>query len=79
MRGAAITVVYPGGPGEKADLAVGDVVTVADDVPIRNANALQRMLASRDAGDEVDLEVIDSRGPRLVTVTLARRTPGELP
>ena len=79
VRGAAITVVYPGGPGEKAELAVGDVVTVADDVPVRNANALQRVLASRDVGDEVDLEVIDSRGPRLVTVKLARRTPGELP
>jgi S1-C subfamily serine protease len=78
-RGAAITVVYPGGPGAKAGLAVGDVVTVADDVPIRDATALQRLLASRKAGDEVDLEVIDGRGPRLVTVTLAPRTPGELP
>jgi S1-C subfamily serine protease len=79
IRGAAVTVVYPGGPGAKADLAVGDVITVADDVPIRNANALQRVLASRQPGDELDLELIDSRGPRLVTVTLARRTPGEVP
>jgi S1-C subfamily serine protease len=79
IRGAAVTVVYPGGPGAKADLQVGDVITVADDVPIRNANALQRLIASREPGDEVDLEVIDSRGPRLVTVEVARRTPGELP
>jgi S1-C subfamily serine protease len=79
IRGAAVTVVYPGGPGAKADLQVGDVITVADDVPIRNANALQRVLASREAGDEIDLEVIDSRGPRLVTVILAPRTPGEVP
>jgi putative serine protease PepD len=78
-RGAAVTVVYPGGPGAKAGMEVGDVITVADDVPIRNANALQRVLASRESGDEVDLEVIDSRGPRLVTVTLAPRTPGEVP
>ena len=79
VRGAAVTVVYPGGPGAKADLAVGDVITVADDVPIRNANALQRLLAQRKVGDELDLELIDSRGPRLVTVELARRTPGALP
>jgi S1-C subfamily serine protease len=79
IRGAAVTAVYPGGPGAKAELAVGDVITVADDVPIRNANALQRLLASREVGDELDLEVIDSRGPRLVTVTLAPRAPGELP
>jgi S1-C subfamily serine protease len=79
VRGAAVTVVYPGGPGAKAALAVGDVITVADDVPIRNANALQRAIAAREPGDELDLEVIDGRGPRLVTVTLAPRRPGEVP
>jgi S1-C subfamily serine protease len=62
-----------------AALAVGDVITVADDVPIRNANALQRAIAAREPGDELDLEVIDGRGPRLVTVTLAPRRPGEVP
>jgi serine protease Do len=79
VRGAAVTVVYPGGPGEKAGLAVGDVIIVADDVKIASARALQRLLAARKPGDELDLELIDSRGPRLVTVKLARRTPGELP
>jgi S1-C subfamily serine protease len=78
-RGAAVTAVYPGGPGAKADLAVGDVIIAADDVPIRNANALQQAIAERKIGDELDLEVIDSRGPRLVTVEVARRTPGALP
>jgi S1-C subfamily serine protease len=73
MRGAAVTVVYPGGPGEKAELAVGDVITVADDVPIRTAADLSRVLASRNPGDEVDLELIDTAGPRLVTVTVERR------
>ena len=78
-RGVAVTVVYPGGPGAKADLAVGDVIIAADDVPIRNANALQRLISQRKVGDELDLELIDSRGPRLVSVKLARRTPGALP
>ena len=76
VRGAAITVVYPGGPGEDADLAVGDVIIAADDVPIDSAADLARLLAARKPGDELDLELIDSRGPRLVTVKLARRTPG---
>jgi putative serine protease PepD len=79
VRGAAVTVVYPGGPGEKADLAVGDVITVADDVPINSAAELAKLLAARKPGDEVDLELLDSRGPRLVTVRLVRRTPGALP
>ncbi len=79
VRGAAVTVVYPGGPGEDADLAVGDVIIAADDVPIDSAADLSRLLAGRKPGDEVDLELIDSRGPRLVTVTLARRSAGALP
>ena len=78
-RGAAVTVVYPGGPGEKADLAVGDVITVADDVPINSAADLAKLLAKRKPGDEVDLELIDSRGPRLVTVKVALRAPGTAP
>ena len=78
-RGAAVTVVYPGGPGAKAELAVGDVITVADDVPINSAADLARLLAKRKPGDEVDLELIDSRGPRLVTLQVVRRTPGTAP
>ena len=73
VRGAAVTVVYPGGPGEKAELAVGDVVVAADDVPVDSAADLTRFLATRKPGDDVDLELIDGRGPRLVTVKLARR------
>jgi S1-C subfamily serine protease len=79
VRGAAVTVVYPGGPGAEADLAVGDVITVADDVPVDSAADLAKVLASRKPGDDLDLELIDSRGPRLVSVTLARRAPGALP
>jgi S1-C subfamily serine protease len=78
-RGAAVTEVYAGGPADRADMAVGDVIIAADDVPIRNANALSKLIASRKIGDELDLELIDSRGPRLVTVEVARRTPGALP
>ena len=60
-------------------MAVGDVIIAADDVPIRNANALAKLIAEREIGDELDLELIDSRGPRLVTVEVARRAPGTLP
>ena len=73
VRGAAITVVYPGGPGEDAQLAIGDVITVADGVPIDSAADLTQLLAKRKPGDSVDLELIDSRGPRLVAVRVARR------
>ena len=76
IRGAAVTEVYPGGPGAKADLAVGDVIIAADDVPIDSAADLAKLLATRKIGDELDLELIDGRGPRLVTVTLVKRSTG---
>jgi S1-C subfamily serine protease len=61
-RGAAVTEVYPGCPGDAADLAVGDVIVAADDVPISNASALTRLIASRKVGDDFDLEL--DRQPR---------------
>ncbi len=73
VRGAAVTVVYPGGPGEQADLAVGDVVVAAGAREIRSAQALTEILAARKPGDELRLELIDSAGPRRVVVKLARR------
>jgi S1-C subfamily serine protease len=79
VRGAAVTVVYPGGPAEKADLAVGDVVIAADDRPVDSAADLSAVVASREPGDELDLEVIDTSGPRLVTVAVTKRAPGALP
>ena len=69
VRGAAVTEVY----SEQVDLVAGDVITVADDVPIESAADLNRVLAQRSPGDTVDLEVIDGRGPRLVTVEVVSR------
>ena len=60
-------------PGEEAELAVGDVIIAADDVPIDSAADLSKLLADRNPGDELDLELIDSRGPRLVAVAVVRR------
>ena len=78
-RGAAVTVVYPGGPADKANMAVGDVIIAADDRPVDSAADLSAVIADRDPGDELDLEVIDTSGPRLVTVAVTKRAPGALP
>ena len=79
VRGASVTVVHAGGPGANAGLSVGDVITVADDVPINSARDLSKLLATREPGDELDLELIDGRGPRIARVTLAKRNPGAQP
>ena len=73
VRGAVVTIVHPGGPGEEAELAVGDVIVAAGDRRVESAAALTEILAQRKPGDELELEVIDTAGPRLVRVTLERR------
>jgi S1-C subfamily serine protease len=73
VRGAAVTVVYPGGPGERAELAVGDVIVGAGGKGVGSAAALTEILATLDPGDDIELELIDTAGPRLVRLTLVRR------
>jgi S1-C subfamily serine protease len=79
VRGAVVTVVYPGGPGEKAEMAVGDVVVAAGDSRVDSAAALTEILARLEPGDQLELELIDTAGPRLVRLTVARRTAGAAP
>ena len=59
-------------------VAVGTIIA-ADDRPVDSAADLSAVIADRDPGDELDLEVIDTAGPRLVTVAVAKRAPGALP
>jgi S1-C subfamily serine protease len=77
VRGAVVTEVYPGGSGEQAELAVGDVIVAAGGSTIDSAAALTTALAKRKPGDQLELELIDSAGPRLVQVTLTKRNPDE--
>jgi S1-C subfamily serine protease len=40
---------------------------------VRSTDGLSKALTSHKPGDKVVLEVVDSAGPRRVTVTLAKR------
>lgn len=57
-KGAFINIVTPGGPGARAGLVPGDVVTAADGTAIGGADALQAILARHRAGDTVALHVV---------------------
>jgi serine protease Do len=78
VRGVVVSAVYEGQPAAEAGIVVGDVIVAMDGAPVRSAAAFEEALAEREAGEELDLELVDSAGPRLVTVTLVRRptTPG---
>jgi putative serine protease PepD len=67
--GARIVDVTAGGPGDKAGLEPGDVVTKLDERPIDTSDALVAAVRSHKPGDKVRLELSD--GARTVDATLA--------
>lgn len=75
-RGVRITQVYRGGPAADAKVEVGDVIVGLEGAPIRSSSDLARALAQRDPGDTVELELVDTQGPRLVELRLERRPSG---
>ena len=78
VRGVVVSAVYDGQPAARAGIVVGDVIVAIDGTPVRSATVFEDDLAERDVGDKVELELVDSAGPRLVTVTLVKR-PASLP
>ena len=73
IRGVRITEVYDGGPAARAEIEAGDVVIALDGASIRSAEELTRALAKLDPGDTIELELIDTAGPRRTRVTLTRK------
>ena len=72
-RGVRVTEVYDGGPAARAEVVPGDVVVALNGAPIGSARALTAAVAKLDPGDRVELELIDTAGPRLVKLTVTRR------
>jgi S1-C subfamily serine protease len=72
-RGVRLTEVFQGGPAARAELVPGDVIVALDGAPIRSAQTLSEAVAKLDPGDRIELEVIDTAGPRLVELTVTRR------
>ena len=69
-KGALITDVTAGGPGEKAGLKSGDIITKVDDQPIDNALALSRAIASDAPNQTVKLTVWRDGKETTLTATL---------
>ena len=78
VRGVVVSAVYDGQPGARAELVAGDVIVRIDGRPVRSTAAYEKELSRHDPGDRIELELVDSAGPRLVTVELVR-WPSSLP
>ena len=73
--GAAVIVVTPGLPGEKAGLKAGDIITKIGDTEVTTANELISAKNEYEVGDTVTLTVYRSGETLTVDVTLEESTP----
>jgi S1-C subfamily serine protease len=72
-QGAVLADVAPGGPGDRAGLAIGDLVLTLDGKPIENGRQFHVNLYRRSVGDVVKLEVLRDGKPVAVSVSVSER------
>jgi putative serine protease PepD len=72
-RGAAVITLFAGGPAAKGGMREGDVIVGVGGRTVRSTGDVDTALRGRKVGGKLVLDVVDSSGPRRVTVTLARR------
>jgi serine protease Do len=75
-KGAAVSVVNKGQPGEKAGLKPGDIIIGLDGKPVNSADELTMSIISRQPGQTVDLEVNRDGKTMNLKVTLGQRPGG---
>jgi Do/DeqQ family serine protease len=75
-EGAYIASVSPNGPGAKAGLQSGDVVTGIDGKPVRDSDDLTMSVISHAPGSSVALDIVRNGQPMKLNVTLGTRPTG---
>ncbi len=68
--GAQVTRITAGGPGEKAGLELGDVITRFNGKPVEKAVDLRRLAAATAPGSKVTIQVFRRGGYKDLTATL---------
>ncbi|SEK56578.1 serine protease Do [Roseateles sp. YR242] len=69
-QGALVTRITAGGPGEKAGLELGDVITRFGGKPVEKAVDLRRLAASSPPGTKVPMQVFRRGSYKELTATL---------
>ena len=67
-RGALVSSIEQGGPGDKGGLQVGDIITRYDGKPIERSADLPVLVAEVGPERKVQVEVWRNRAPRTLTV-----------
>lgn len=75
-HGAVVDSITPGGPGAKAGLQSGDVITAIDGSKVEDYNELTLAVIGHQPGTTVKLDVVRNSKPMTVDVTLGQRPTG---
>lgn len=73
LKGVMVEGVVDGSPAAVAGLKVGDMIVALDDSKIHDGGELLQLLAKREAGDRVKLDVLRDDKSLSATATLMRR------
>jgi serine protease Do len=76
-QGVVVGGVVPGGPGERAGIKAGDIVTRFNGRPVGSSNRLKNAIAFTPPGSRAEIEVVRSGRLNRITVTLTDKTTGE--
>ena len=76
-RGALVTDVQPGGPGARAGLKSGDVITAVNGQPVDTASSLSLAVGETAPGTNVRLDILrDDRHEELTATTVSKPANG---
>ncbi len=76
-HGAIVQSVESSSPAEKAGIKAGDVILKFDGAEVERANQLQALVASKQPGDKVNVEVLHNGKKEERTVVLKARSGGQ--
>jgi serine protease Do len=72
-KGALVTLVYPRSPADRAGLMTGDIITEFGGQKVAGFNELQKLIAARHPGDEVELRILRDKTTRRLQATISAR------
>ncbi|MFN9250913.1 MAG: trypsin-like peptidase domain-containing protein [Brevundimonas sp.] len=75
-QGLVITDVYGGGPGDRAGLETGDIITAVDGAEVNDQGGLNFRVGTREPGSAVEVTVLRDGQPRTLRARV-ERLPGE--
>ena len=74
-QGLVVTEVWPQGPGDRADLRMGDVITAIDGAEVNDQGGLNFRVGTREPNETVQVSVLRDGRP-LVIEARVQRLPG---